>query len=331
MAFVLKDLVRETTSTTGNGATYSLDGAVSDFRDFDTVMADNDTTIITTRMGSDFEIVRDSVFTSGAPDTLSRSGGSAAVLASSNAGNLVDWGAGVKDIYMGIPAELLELLNMKEITVASAATCDIGAVQAGKVEISGTTTITSFGTAKNRLKFGRFSGALTLTYNATSLILPGGASITTAAGDTFIAMSDNSGNWRVHDYVRATGKAVIVPETIVVAVSDEATAITTGTAKVTFRMPFAASMTAIPTASLSVVSSSGNPTADINKNGTTILGANKLSIDANEKTSLTAATATTLASSPTTFAADDEITIDIDTAGTGAKGLKVALPLLRTN
>ena len=29
----------------------------------------------------------------------------------------------------------------------------------------------------------QFSGALTLTHNATSLILPGGASITTAAGD----------------------------------------------------------------------------------------------------------------------------------------------------
>lgn len=209
MAFVLKDLVRETTATTGNGATYSLDGAVTDFRAFDDVMDTADTTIITVRMGSDFEIIRDSAFTAGSPDTLSRSGGSAVVLASSNAGNLVDWGVGTKDIYIGIPAELLELLNMKEITVASASTCDIGAVQGGKVAISGTTTITSFGTAKNRLRFGRFSGVLTLTYNATSLILPGGSNITTAAGDTFIAMSDNSGNWTVTDYTRADGTALV--------------------------------------------------------------------------------------------------------------------------
>ena len=110
-----------------------------------------------------------------------------------------------------------------------------------------------------------------------------------------------------------------------VALSDETTTITTGTAKVTMRAPFAMTITSIPRASLSTASSSGNPTVDINVNGTSILGANKLSIDANEKTSVTAATATTLASTPTSIADDAEITFDIDTAGTGAKGLKVTI------
>jgi hypothetical protein len=74
---------------------------------------------------------------------------------------------------------------------------------------------------------------------------------------------------------------------------------------------------------LNTVSSSGNPTIDINLSGTSILGVNKLSIDANEKTSNTAATATTLAT--TSIPDDSEITFDIDVAGTGAKGLKVVL------
>lgn len=112
-------------------------------------------------------------------------------------------------------------------------------------------------------------------------------------------------------------------ETLTFAVSDEATDITTGTAKVTFRAPFAMTLTAIPRASLSTASSSGDVTVDINEDGTSVLGANKLSIDASEKTSVTATTPTTLAD--TAIADDAEITVDIDGAGTGAKGLKVTL------
>lgn len=98
-----------------------------------------------------------------------------------------------------------------ETDVASATTCNIAsaAVLSTRVNITGTTTITSFGSAAKRWRLIRFAGVLTLTHNATSLILPGGASITTAAGDTCEAMSDASGNWRVYNYQRASGKAVV--------------------------------------------------------------------------------------------------------------------------
>ncbi len=109
------------------------------------------------------------------------------------------------------------------------------------------------------------------------------------------------------------------PVVLAVAVSDETTAITTGTAKVTFRMPFAMTVTAVR-ASLGTASTSGDPVFDINEGGSSILGT-KLSIDANEKTSTTAASAATITDSA--LADDAEITIDIDTAGTGAKGAKV--------
>jgi len=95
------------------------------------------------------------------------------------------------------------------VDVASAATCDIGAAAALKVHITGSTTITSFGSVANAFKLILFNGALTLTHNATSLILPGGANITTADGDTAIATSDGSGNWRVRPYQRASGKPVV--------------------------------------------------------------------------------------------------------------------------
>jgi hypothetical protein len=110
-------------------------------------------------------------------------------------------------------------------------------------------------------------------------------------------------------------------EVLMVALGDETTDITTGNAKVTMRMPFAMTLTAVR-ASLATASSSGTPTVDINEGGSTILST-KLTIDANEKTSTTAATPAVISDSA--LADDAEITFDIDVAGTGAKGLKVTL------
>lgn len=117
--------------------------------------------------------------------------------------------------------------------------------------------------------------------------------------------------------------AVIDEQPLILALSDETTALTTGTAKLTFRAPFAMTLTQIPRASVNTASTSGIVTVDIKESGTTILGADKLTIDANEKTSVTAATPTTLADSA--IADDAELTFDITVAGTGAKGLKVIL------
>jgi hypothetical protein len=58
------------------------------------------------------------------------------------------------------------------VTLASAATTDIGAQNSVFLNITGTTTITSFGTNYNGPRYIRFDGALTLTHNATTLILP---------------------------------------------------------------------------------------------------------------------------------------------------------------
>ena len=114
--------------------------------------------------------------------------------------------------------------------------------------------------------------------------------------------------------------AYIVPlETIAVAISDEITPLTTGTAKVTFRMPFAMTVTQVR-ASLTAASTSGIPTFDINESGSSILST-KLTIDANELTSTTATTPAVISDS--SLADDAQITIDIDVAGTGAKGAKI--------
>lgn len=105
------------------------------------------------------------------------------------------------------------------------------------------------------------------------------------------------------------------------ALGDETTAITTGTAKVTWRAPFLFHINSVRS-SLTTVSSSGLPTVNIKDSGTTIFST-KLTIDANELTSTTAATPAVL--SDTEIADDAQVTFDIDVAGTGAAGLKVKL------
>lgn len=91
-------------------------------------------------------------------------------------------------------------------TAASASTVNLAAVPQGTVSISGTTTITALGTvAAGILKTLIFEGILTFTHNGTSLILPGAANITTAAGDAALMLSLGSGNWRCIGYSRSNG------------------------------------------------------------------------------------------------------------------------------
>lgn len=122
--------------------------------------------------------------------------------------------------------------------VASSGTTDIGAATSTNVRITGTTTITSFGTVKaGVVRNVRFAAALTLTHNGTSLILPGGENITTAANDCLRAVSLGTGNWIVTDYHYASPKsdtyAVVVGSADATKkVRMEADGLTTGTTRV---------------------------------------------------------------------------------------------------
>lgn len=94
--------------------------------------------------------------------------------------------------------------------VASATTTDISVIAGDVVDITGTTTITGLGTAVTGVvKNVRFTGALLLTHNATSLILPTAANITTAAGDTATFVSLGSGNWLCAQYQKISGKSLL--------------------------------------------------------------------------------------------------------------------------
>jgi hypothetical protein len=113
-------------------------------------------------------------------------------------------------------------------------------------------------------------------------------------------------------------------EAIMLSVTGETTVVATGSSKVTFRMPYAFTVSEVR-ASLNTAQFSGASlvTVNIKENGTTILST-KITIDNGEKTSVTAATPPVI--SDTSLASDSLITIDVDAIGDGtAKGLKVCI------
>lgn len=127
----------------------------------------------------------------------------------SDANGLASWGT--------VGATAIETLGT---AIASSTTTTIGG-SANSVHITGTTTITSFGTGTTgKTVKVIFDGALTLTHNATSLILATG-NIITAAGDSAVFLLENgaSGYWRMLSYTRKTGMALIPPASVASATS----------------------------------------------------------------------------------------------------------------
>ena len=150
----------------------------------------------------------------------------------------------------------------------------------------------------------------------------------TPVGDEYVAAEMPDGltiRVTTQQIADLAGVAATVVQAIPVACGDEATPITVGTAKVTFRNPFNATFTLTHVkASLTTAQASGSIfTVDINEGGVSILST-KLTIDNTEETSETAATPPVI--SDASLAPDGEITIDVDQVGNGtAAGLKVYL------
>jgi len=125
-------------------------------------------------------------------------------------------------------------------------------------------------------------------------------------------------------------------ENFVIACSDRATAITTGTNKMSFRNVGARKLTSVR-ASLDTAGTGTATAIDINVNGTSIFST-VLSIDATEETSVTAQTPFVFKTSSHSgwsgspnYQIDDDakVSIDFDAVGTGAKGLDVAFITVR--
>jgi hypothetical protein len=175
-------------------------------------------------------------------------------------------------------------------------------------------------------------GSVTIGTSAADVLSAAAGEITAddAAADKIVFWDDSASKLTylaMGDGVAIDGTTIYAQDWFVIAASDEATDLATGTNKVYFRMPYAGTLLAVR-ASVNTAPTDANIEVDINEAGSTILST-KLSIDASEKTSTTAAVPAVISDSA--LADDAEITIDIDQVGStvAGKGLKVYLKVRR--
>jgi hypothetical protein len=216
-----------------------------------------------------------------------------------------------------------------------------GAAASGSITTSGLTQATARILGRTSASTGaieeiQIGSGLSLSAGELSSTVSAGipATLVDAKGDLIVAsaadtvarlpVGGTNGHVLTVDSAETLGlKYAALPVELVIACSDEATNLTTGTAKVTFRAPYAFTLTGVR-ASVNTAPTGSTLIVDINEGGSTLLST-KLSIDASEKTSTTAASAAVISDSA--IADDAEITIDIDQIGStiAGKGLKVVL------
>jgi hypothetical protein len=171
MAFILKDRVKETTTTAGTGAV-SLGGASNTFDTFQSYMADGDTTyyaIVTTVSGSDEWEVGLGTWNTG--NTLTRT----TVLSGSNGTSAVNFSAGAKEVFMTYPASKAQFESSSgDMSISNdlAVSGDIDV--AGSIEVEThmdlkTTTLNKPSHAEGRIFYDAAFGALAV-YNDESEI-----------------------------------------------------------------------------------------------------------------------------------------------------------------
>lgn len=115
------------------------------------------------------------------------------------------WTNYIKPLFLGGGTLTGALNYAPAVTLASASTVNIGGANSNNIDISGTTTISGFDNVSDGIiRYVRFTGALTITNNATSLRLPNGSNITTQNGDTAIFRSLGAGNWICVSYKSIT-------------------------------------------------------------------------------------------------------------------------------
>ena len=155
MPLVLRDRVKETTATTGTG-TITLAGAVAGFSPFSVIGTGNTTyyAIVAQTPGA-WEVGIGTYTLSGS--TLTRS----TVLASSNAGALVNFSAGTKDVFITYPAG--RSLDMNDV-----------------------------GSAPNQLPLNQYLGNLAFMSSNQLVVNPASSAAPAGIGDMVFQLTNNT-------------------------------------------------------------------------------------------------------------------------------------------
>ena len=215
MALVVKDRVRETSTTTGTG-TFTLAGAVSGFQTFSSAIGNTNTTYYTIIGGTEWETGLGTV----AAGTLART----TVLESSNAGSAVNFSAGTKDVFGTYPASKALYKDASDNaiglgTVAATTTLTSAVGLPLSTGVTGTLPIANGGTGTTSTTFTN----LTTNVTGTLPVANGGTSLATLTANnvllgngtsapTFVAPS-TSGNVLTSNGTTWTSSTPATPNT----------------------------------------------------------------------------------------------------------------------
>ncbi len=230
-----------------------------------------------------------------------------------------------------MPIDITSTTFVHQITVIEADWCnDVDELTFEVFPGTGTSSMWKFDEEGNSVLNN--TGALLLTSATDGFLMvpatdgtPAGTPTSYTGAAPLTIDSDNDGlyfysNGAWHGLFEAVAH-VETPQWLAFVDANQTAVLTTGTSKATIRAMPACTILAIR--GFLATAGSTASTFDVHLNGTTIMSANKLLIDANETTTLTASTAPALTT--TAVASGDVITVDVDTAGTDAKGWGVML------
>ena len=125
MPFIIADRVQETSTTVGTGS-FALAGAVTGYQTFDAVLNTADTTFYTAAQqgGSDWEV---GIGTFTAPSTLART----TIISSSNGGSIVNFPAGTKNVFIGLPASKTNVNDQPNVIDTNSSSAALRITQTG--------------------------------------------------------------------------------------------------------------------------------------------------------------------------------------------------------
>lgn len=176
-------------------------------------------------------------------------------------------------------------------------------------QITGTSTISNFGTA-SRIGIEKtvyFASSLTITHNATNLILPSGENINTVSGDRAVFRSMGDSKWMCIQYTRGSG--------IIDFFSFHVPILSDGDLALAVNLPIGFDIISVTTKS-----TSGTATAEVKINSTVLGGsANSVSVSENTQTH----------SSSNSVSIGDDLSLSVS-SNSNAAGVVVTMKILRT-
>jgi hypothetical protein len=192
MALVVKDRVRENSTTTGTGS-LTLSGAVSGFQTFSTAIGDGNTTYYAIVNGAEWEVGLGTVSTG----ALSRD-----TVLSSSTGSKINLSAGTKDVFCTYPSSKSVYRNGSDVAVLTSTDVTTGLGYTPLNPANNLSDVSNTSTARTNLGVTATGSDTTYLYRGNNLSDLN--NVTTARNNILPSQTSNSGKYLTTDGTNAS-------------------------------------------------------------------------------------------------------------------------------